>query len=59
MATYQTISDLPFGFSVEITFPSGAIQTTGGFATKEAADAWTADRIAAASDQRTRRGRDA
>ena len=35
-------------FAVEITYESGGIQTTRGFRTPLAADAWMADRIAGA-----------
>jgi hypothetical protein len=59
MTTYRVIPDDPAGFAVEIGFPSGATQVTFGFSTKEAADAWLADRMAAASDQRQQHGREA
>jgi hypothetical protein len=32
-------------FAVEITYQSGGMQTTGGFRTLLAADAWIADRM--------------
>jgi hypothetical protein len=59
MTTYRVIRGEPTGFGVEISFPSGATQVTFGFSTKEAADAWLADRMGAASDQRQQHGREA
>jgi hypothetical protein len=59
MTTYRVIRDELIGFAVEISFPSGATQVTAGFSTKEAADAWLADRMTAASDQRQQHGREA
>jgi hypothetical protein len=48
MNNYRVITDGLTGFAVEITHERGGIQTTSGFHTLLAADAWMADRIAVA-----------
>jgi hypothetical protein len=58
MTTYRVIRGELTGFAVEISFPSGVTEVTAGFPTKEAADAWLADRMTAASDQREQHGRE-
>jgi hypothetical protein len=50
MDSYRVIAEGLSDFAVEITHENGGVHTTGGFHTLLAAEAWMANRVAAAKD---------
>ncbi len=48
MDTYRVIADGSTDFAVEVKHQDGVIHTTGGFHSRLDANAWVADRMAAA-----------